>query len=68
MCGKIFAIVMILVSLALAVVVSVWPQERMTDVILLTRFFEAMIPVLAIGALIKYLCSCGSCRNCSGPK
>jgi histone acetyltransferase (RNA polymerase elongator complex component) len=33
--------------------------------IMFSKFFEAMIPVLAVGALIKYLgCPKGNCPHC----
>jgi hypothetical protein len=51
--------VFFLVALALGILVSIWPHERMHEIVAITRFFEVMIPVLAVGALLKYLC-CGS--------
>ena len=58
MCGKIFAIVMLVIALLLAIFASVLPQEKLTSIIYFTRFFEVMIPVLAVAGLIKYLFSC----------
>jgi len=55
---RVFIFATIAIALILAVLVSVWPQERLTDVIYVSRFFDVMLPVLAVGALIKYLCCC----------
>ena len=67
-CRKVVATVVIIVALALAVVVSFWHQQQqsLAYIIYVSRFFDVMIPVLAVGALIKYLmcgcCNCG-CHN-----
>ena len=58
MCRKIFAVIVIAIALILAILATVWPQERLSDIIFVSRFFDVMIPVLAVGALIKYLCGC----------
>ena len=57
--GKIFSTVVVIIALVLAVLASVWPQERLADIIYVSRFFDVMLPVLGVGALIKYLCCCG---------
>ncbi|MBT4885325.1 MAG: hypothetical protein HON55_04145 [Legionellales bacterium] len=51
-------------ALLVAVLVSVLPKEHLIYLINITRFFEVMIPILAVGALFKYLCSDGvGCCN-----
>lgn len=66
MCGKIFALVFIVIALLLAIFASILPQERLTSIIYITRFFDIMLPVLAVGALVKYLCmhKWHSCTRC----
>lgn len=56
MCGRIFAITFIVIALVLAVFASILPQDRLAAFIYIYRFFDIMLPVLAVGALIKYLC------------
>lgn len=63
MCKKVVATVVIIVALTLAIVVSAMP-EKLTHIIFVSRFFDVMIPVLAVGALIKYLI-CGGCSCCN---
>lgn len=63
-CNKIWAIIIIAIAVILAILATVWPQDRLTDIIYVTRFFDVMLPVLAVGALVKYLAKCGSC-SCS---
>jgi hypothetical protein len=70
MCKKVVSIIVIIVSLALAVAVNFIPQQSLNYIISVTKFFDVMLPVLAVGALLKYLicgncgCSCGdSCKK-----
>lgn len=62
MCRKLFAVLVILIALAMAVLVSVLPQDRLANLFYASRFIEVMIPILGAGALIKYLCSCSACK------
>lgn len=65
MCTKVFAIIFIVIALLLAIFASILPQNQLTGIIYLSRFFDIMIPVLAVGALIKYL-FCHKWRSCVG--
>lgn len=62
---KVFAALVILIAVVLALVASFWPQDRLADIIYVSRFFDIMLPVLATGALIKYLCKCCKCCQCA---
>ncbi len=64
MCNTLIAVVTIVLALCMAILVSVLPVTNMHFVIFVSRFFEVMIPILAVGALIKYLCSCPSKKEC----
>lgn len=65
MCKKMFVGLVLAVALVLGVLVVGWPHERMHEIAMITRFFEAMLPVLAVAALIKYI-ACG--RKCDKDK
>ena len=56
---KIFPILVVVVAVLMAVLVSVLPPRPhiVSDLMLLTRFFDVMLPILAVGALVKYLFS-----------
>ncbi len=58
MCGRVFAIVFLVLAVIMGISVSVMPQEKLMDLVYVSRFIEVMIPILAVGALIKYLFSC----------
>jgi hypothetical protein len=60
-CSKIIASIVVVIALALAIVSSIWHQEVLTYIMDIHRFFDVMIPILAVGALVKYLL-CGTCK------
>lgn len=57
MCNKIIAYTTITLAVILAVLASVLSPEHLGNIMFAVKFFEVMIPVLAVGALIKYLFS-----------
>jgi hypothetical protein len=63
MCRKIYAGVVIVVAIALAVLAMNMSIDNVDNVMRVMKFFDAMIPVLAVGALIKYIC-CGGSKSC----
>lgn len=62
--GKIFIYIIIAIALIMAILASVLPPEHLDSVIFVSRFFDIMLPVLAVGALIKYIACCGSSKEC----
>lgn len=58
-CSKILATIFILIALALATAVTIRHQESFAYIVYISRFFDVMIPILAVGALIKYLVCSG---------
>jgi hypothetical protein len=58
MTHTIIAAIFIAIAFILGVLAVLLPPENIHFVILISRFFEVMIPILAVGALIKYLCTC----------
>ncbi|MBS0359458.1 MAG: hypothetical protein JSS53_09330 [Proteobacteria bacterium] len=63
MVGKVFTILVVLIAVVMAFLGVVLPLDRLHDYMFFMRFFESMIPVLAVGALIKYLCTCRHCEH-----
>jgi hypothetical protein len=64
MCGKYFTIAIVAIALLMALLASVLPPEQIDYVIVISKFFDVMLPVLAVGALLKYLCKCPKCGGC----
>ena len=56
-CKKMFLGFFAGVALLVAVLVSVLPKDQLIYLVNITRFFEVMLPILAVGALLKYLCA-----------
>lgn len=63
MCGKIFAIIIVLIALAVALLASFLPLEHISYAMLTSKFFDIMLPILAVGALLKYLFKCPQCYS-----
>lgn len=57
MTHKAFTIIAVILAVVLAILGSVLPPAYIQNVMLITNFFDIMIPVLAAAALLKYLCS-----------
>lgn len=63
--SKKFKIVFTILALLAGLFAVVLPMEWMPGVVLFTRFFEVAIPVLLVGALLKYIwCGAGAGCNC----
>ncbi len=58
MCGRVLAIVFLVLAIIMGIAVSILPQDQLVGLVYVSRFIEVMIPILAVGALIKYLFSC----------
>lgn len=58
MCNKILAAATVLIALILAVLAISLPMHQIKPIIEISRFFEVMIPVLGVGALLRYVASC----------
>jgi hypothetical protein len=53
-----FKMAIVGVALLVAVLAVVLPHEKLIYLGYVSRFFEIMLPFLAVGALIKYLFNC----------
>ena len=49
MAQKVFSLVVIVVAIAMGVLASVLPSERLADLVLISKFFLSMVPVLLVG-------------------
>jgi hypothetical protein len=59
---KIFVFFIIVIALGIGFGTRL-PRDLLINVIIFRDFFDAALPVLAFGALIKYLCTCS--KKCS---
>lgn len=55
MLRKTFSVIIIVGALALAVLGVALPRTALQPIIMATNFFDIMIPILAVGALINYI-------------
>lgn len=66
---KLFVSLIILIAVAVGVFALVLPRDQLIRLIVFRDFFDVTLPILAFGALVKYLCTCchkGMC--CEGKK
>lgn len=53
--SKVISILFVVVALVLGLLVTFLPHDQLAQIVYVERFFDVMIPVLAVGALVKYL-------------
>jgi len=58
---KIFVGIVVLVAVAVGVLALTLPREQVVQLVVFREFFDVSLPVLAFGALIKFLCGCRKC-------
>jgi len=62
---RIFVILVVLVAVAVGLFALVLPRDQLVKLIIFRDFFDITLPILAFGALVKYLCTCcAKCKNC----
>lgn len=54
---KTFVALVILLALCVGVLALTLPREEIVKLIIFRDFFDVSLPILAFGALIKYLCT-----------
>ena len=55
MLRKLFVILIVLVAIVLAILGITLTPAQLKPIIIVTNFFDIMIPILAVGALVNYL-------------
>ena len=63
MCTKILAVVVTIIALVVAILVTFWHANALALIIGVSRFFDVMLPILAVGALLKYVFSGCHCHH-----
>jgi hypothetical protein len=58
-----FSRIVLIIAVLMGILVSVLPQEHLANLFYVSRFIEVMIPILGVGALIKYLFSCNGDKH-----
>ncbi len=59
---KIFVALIILIAVVVGVLALALPRDQLIRLIVFRDFFDVTLPILAFGALVKYLCTC--CMKC----
>jgi hypothetical protein len=59
---RIFVGLIVLVGFLVGVLALTLPRDEIVRLIVFRDFFDVSLPILAFGALIKYLCTFKCCR------
>lgn len=59
---RFFVALIILIAIAVGIFALVLPRDQLVRLIIFRDFFDVTLPILAFGALVKYLCTC--CLKC----
>ena len=59
---RLFVIFIIVVAILVGVLALTLPREQIVRLIIFRDFFDVSLPILAFGALIKYLCGSRHCQ------
>ena len=65
MCNKIWLWIVAILAIIMGIVslLGINNPSYMTTLMVVSRFFEVMIPILGVAALVKYV-FCGNSSNC----
>lgn len=61
---RIFVGLIILVAVGVGIFALALPRDQLVKLIIFRDFFDVTLPILAFGALVKYLSTCCIGKNC----
>jgi len=61
---RIFVALAILAAILVGILVLVLPRDQLVRLIMFRDFFDVSLPILAFGALVKYLCTFRCHHHC----
>lgn len=61
---RLFVTLVVLVGILVGALALVLPRDQIVHLIVFRDFFDVSLPILAFGALIKYLCTCHGKKGC----
>jgi hypothetical protein len=64
MACRVMTLIFILVAIVLGILAVTTSRDAFTTVVMVSRFFEVMIPVLGVAALLKYITTCSKGSGC----
>lgn len=60
---KLFIGLIVIVGVVVGALALALPREQIVHLIMFRDFFDVSLPILAFGALIKYLCTCSKSNS-----
>lgn len=66
---RVFITLIVLIAIVVGIFAFYLPRDQLLKLIIFRDFFDVTLPILAFGALIKYLCTaCIKCKACHEDK
>jgi hypothetical protein len=63
MIQKLFIAIIVIIAVGAGICAMSLPRDSIARLVMFRDFFDMALPILAFGALVKYLCSC-CCHAC----
>lgn len=66
MFSRLFVSLIVIIAVGVGIFALILPRDQLVKLIVFRDFFDVTLPILAFGALVKYLCCCSRCKVCNG--
>jgi len=63
MCRQLFIWIVFIFAIAIAISGIMLPSSHLKTIIIVTNFFDIMLPILAVGALVNYMWKSCCCKK-----
>ena len=60
--------VLAVIAIIVGILSLVLPMDKAATIVAIENFFGVMLPILAVGALFKYMFSCTKAKDCDKDK
>lgn len=65
---KYYIHVLAVIAIIVGILSLVLPMDKAATIVAIENFFGVMLPILAVGALFKYMFSCNKAQDCDKDK
>ncbi len=55
---RVFVAFIVIIAILVGILALTLPRDEIVKLIIFRDFFDVSLPILAFGALVKYLCTC----------
>jgi hypothetical protein len=62
---KLFVSLIVVIGIIVGILALTVRPDQLYRLVIFRDFFDVTLPILAFGALVKYLCTCSKCCACN---